>query len=115
RARATLDGPPFLFLFLGLAGEHVEQIPHRLVRPVLRVLLDLLLAGGAHRRAHALALAEAAPEILDLLRRHRNHGALPYFCGRPDSSTRTVALGPTPMICTMTSSSLAPSQWILFG
>src|SRR5262245_5949796 len=39
---------------------------------------------------------------------------LGFFCF-PASSTRMVALGPMPMICTITSSSFAPSQWIWFG
>ena len=38
-----------------------------------------------------------------------------YCFGRPDSSTGIVALGPTPEICTITSSSFAPSQWIWFA
>src|SRR5213075_498682 len=73
RSRYESDPHSPLQLLLHVLRQLVEQIPHRLIRPALRVLLDALVAGRTHRRAHALALAEAAPEILDLLRRHRDH------------------------------------------
>jgi len=53
-----------------LARDRVEQPGHRLVGPVVRVALDLLVAARPRGRVDALALAEAVPELLHFLGRH---------------------------------------------
>src|SRR2546428_12981872 len=47
-----------------------QQLHHRLVGPVVRVLVDLGVAARADRRIDVLALAEAVPELLHLIRGH---------------------------------------------
>src|SRR5262245_8219552 len=53
-----------------LARDRVEQADHRLVGPVVRVAIDLLVAAGARGVVDALALAEPVPELFDFLGRH---------------------------------------------
>src|ERR687896_758789 len=50
-----------------LGCDGIEQPKHRLIRPVLRVLIDLRVAARLRRRVHALALTEVVPELLDLV------------------------------------------------
>src|SRR5688500_4472635 len=50
-----------------LGGDGVEQLEHRLVGPVFGILIDAGIAARARGGVHALALAEAVPELLDFL------------------------------------------------
>src|SRR5438270_4317829 len=59
-----------LRLPIGSGGNRFQQLHHRLVGPVIRVLVDLGVAADADRRVDVLALAEAVPELLHFVRRH---------------------------------------------
>src|SRR3990170_8708492 len=50
-----------------LGGDGVQQLEHRLVGPVFGILVDAGVAARAGGGIHALALAEAVPELLDFL------------------------------------------------
>src|SRR5262245_56417995 len=63
---------------LALARDRLDELPHRLVGPELRVGVDAAVALGAHLGLDLLALAEAVPELLDLVGAHRNHGGRFY-------------------------------------
>src|SRR6185295_4533043 len=52
------------------ARYRIEQVAHRLVGPVVRVLVDDRLALGDHIGRDLAPLTEAAPELLDLFRLH---------------------------------------------
>src|SRR5437762_224236 len=53
-----------------LGRDRFEQLHHRLVGPVVRVLVDLRVAARAQRRVDLLALAEPVPELLHFLGGH---------------------------------------------
>src|SRR3954464_2878547 len=76
--RLTLRAMPLVrAIALGLARavarDGFDQLPHRLVGPEFGVGLDAFVAFGAHFGLDPLALAEAVPELLDLVDAHRNH------------------------------------------
>src|SRR2546430_2969233 len=58
------------FILPPLGRDRLEQLHHRLVGPEIRILVDLLVTARADRRIDVLALAEAVPELLHLVRRH---------------------------------------------
>src|SRR3954469_6946946 len=59
-----------LRLPIGSGGNRFQQLHHRLIGPVVRVLVDLGVAARADRRIDVLALAEAVPELPHLVGRH---------------------------------------------
>src|SRR4051794_38884185 len=70
-----------LRLPIGSGGNRFQQLHHRLIGPVIRMLVDLGVAARADRRIDLLALAEAVPELLHLVGCHVVGAALGRWLG----------------------------------